>query len=87
MGDLIRHDTCLGKCGTGKLADECRMSMASLMQMLDARLSRPHTAAEARSALDSSAKITKSSRLSSILPACLSFKFSPNINLLWHVHA
>ena len=42
MGDLIRHDTCLGKCGTGKLADECRMAMASLMQMLDARHSRPH---------------------------------------------
>jgi hypothetical protein len=45
------------------------------------------TAAEARSALDSSARITKLSRLSGILPACLSFKFSPNINWLWHVLA
>ena len=42
MGDLIQLDSCLGKCGTGKLADKCRMAMASLMQMLDARHSRPH---------------------------------------------
>ena len=44
-------------------------------------------AAEARLALDSSAKITKSCRLSDILHACLSIKYSPNINWLWHVHA
>ena len=41
MRDLIRLYTRLGKRGTGKLADECGMAMAGLMQMLDARHSRP----------------------------------------------
>ena len=42
MRDLIRLDSCLGKRGTGKLADQRGMAMAGLMQMLDARHSRPH---------------------------------------------
>ena len=38
MGDLIWLDTCLAKCGTGKLTDECSMALANLMQMLDTRI-------------------------------------------------
>ena len=42
VGDFVRIGTSFGECGTGQLGDKCRMAVAGLMQVLDARHSRAH---------------------------------------------